>query len=212
MERENHYSTYSQAFKGQAKRQSRKLNRSDFLSHPYESNLDNAKGGQFTRTSAAPFLALADTQQGQILYWQPQRPLAKGCVAHLCKSPHSQRHCLALQGVQNSFNLGRGLLLKGIWEFNLFIFRNYTHTFLHQLPCSLESSWNTKLFIFSIKELFSYLVTNKNKIKTPSFAPLGFIKEWVNKKNKNFNIDPEKARSACNIFSPSSSFYHFNCP
>lgn len=64
--------------------------------------------------------------------------------------------------------------------------------------------------MFSIKELFSYLATNKNKIKALSLAPLGFILKQVNKKNKNFYSDPEKDRSACNVFSRSFSFYHFN--
>lgn len=139
VERENLCSTYSQAFKGDARRQSRNLNRSYFLSHPYESNLDNAKAGKFTSTSASPFLTLADTQQGQILHWQQQWLFAKGLHCPPLRRSQSHGHCLALQGVQNSFNLGSGLLLKGAWEFRLFIVRNYTHTFLHQLPCSLES-------------------------------------------------------------------------
>lgn len=61
------------------------MNRSYFLSHPYESNLDNAKGGKFSRTRASPFPTLADREQGQILHWQLQ--FAKGGIAHLCQSP-----------------------------------------------------------------------------------------------------------------------------
>lgn len=86
VKRENHYSTYSQAFKGDARRQTRKLNASYFLSHPYESNLNNAEGGKVIRTSASPFPASADAQHGQILHWQQQWPIAKGCIGHLCES------------------------------------------------------------------------------------------------------------------------------
>lgn len=81
------------SFQGRCKEQSSKLNRSYFLSHPYESNLDNAKGGKFSRAKASPFLTAR--QQGQILHWQK---FAKGGIAHLCQSP-THRGSLVLQAV-----------------------------------------------------------------------------------------------------------------
>lgn len=129
MERENHYPTYSPAFKGDARRQSSKLNRSYFLSHPYESNLDNAKGGKFSRTKASPFLTLQQTgSKGRSCIG---RSLQRVALPTSAKAPLTEAlSCLASSVKQ--FQRGLWFASERLRELDLYIVGNYTHNFLHQ--------------------------------------------------------------------------------